>query len=81
MGKFSNFENYLLNNKKDQFVFSFSEIERIIGQSLCYSAYHYQEYWSPSGHAKCLGGVISDCGYLVEQVDLSRKIIYLKRGR
>ena len=79
MGKFRSFESYLLKNKKPYFIFNFSEIEQMIGQKLCDSAYHYREYWSPSGHATGLGGVIFHCGYQVDQLDLSGKTVYLKR--
>lgn len=79
MGKFFKLRNYLLNCQKKHLAFSFSEMEQIIRQPLCYSARHYRAYWSPSGHEKGMGGVISDCGNLVEQVDFFKKTVYLKQ--
>ena len=81
MGKLTGFRKYLQNNRKPYMTIAFSDIEQMIGQPLCYSAYHYRPYWSPSGHKKSMGGLIIDCGYVVDQVDFSRKTVSLKSVR
>ncbi|MCI2779157.1 hypothetical protein G6Z18_14680 [Clostridium perfringens] len=78
VSKFINFEKFLITNKKDSLKLSFMEIEKIIGVSLCSSAYKYPAYWHPS-ETHPLGNIIRDCGYKILNLDLKNKVIILKK--
>ncbi len=62
--KFDGLEHYLAEKSENQFTLTFSEIESILGFSLCDSAYKYKEYWNPSGHA--LPTMVLSYGYRIK---------------
>lgn len=77
MDKFIDFADYLKRDKRNDFYISLKEIEEIIGQSLCRSAYVHPTYWSTSStHRFAL--VIEDCGFKVRP-DLANERIRLIR--
>ena len=77
MDKFVNFVSYLKREKRDEFYITHKEIEEIIGQPLCKSAYKYREYWDISGTHR-FANLIYDCGYKVSP-DLDHQRIKLYR--
>ena len=67
--KFINFENYLKNNSSVFLEFSFEQIESIIEQNLCSSAYQHEAYWYLSDtHTFPLSWI--NAGYKIENLDL-----------
>lgn len=75
--KFTDLKDYLLRETRNNFYLSFAEIEEIIGQPLCQSAYKYLPYWSPT-ETHTLTVMIYDCGFTIE-ADLKNKRIKLSR--
>lgn len=78
MGKFYPLTKYLSNRIEKTIVFSFPEIEQIISEPLCYSAYTYKAYWSPS-KTHMLPNAIIEAGYKIDDIDLGKQRIILKR--
>ena len=62
--KFSDFKNFLLR-EKNSFYLSLEEIELIIGQHLCKSAYAYKQYWYPT-KTHTFAVLIYECGFEIE---------------
>ena len=75
--KFDNLRSYLEGETRNNFYLSFLEIERIIGQPLCPSAYMHYAYWYPSP-THTLAVLIYQCGFSIE-TDLSNHRIKLSR--
>ena len=75
--KFADLKDYLLRETRNNFYLSFAEIEEIIGQTLCPSAYKYLPYWSPT-ETHTLAVMIYDCGFSIE-ADLQHLRIKLNR--
>lgn len=73
--KFLNFKDCLTRESGESFYISLSDIEKIIDQPLCKSAYKYNAYWSPTV-THTFAVMIKECGYKVEP-DLSNKRIRL----
>lgn len=80
VSKFINLEKFLLTQNKNYLELLFSEIEKIIGATLCPSAYKYNPYWHPS-KTHTLPNLIIDCGYKIISVDLNNQLITLKKYR
>ena len=76
MDKFIELDKYLRYNKNEKIIIHFSEIEEMIGQKLCKSAYVYYAYWKTSG-THYLANLIEECGYKIFQVDLKKQILNL----
>lgn len=79
MGKFYPLTNYLSNITEKNLVLSFFEIERIISEQLCYSAYTYRAYWAPS-KTHMLPNAILEAGFEIDNIDLSKQRIILKKA-
>ena len=78
MGKFNPLTKHLSNRSERTIVLSFSEIEQIISEKLCYSAYTYKAYWFPS-KTHMLPNAIIEAGYKIDDIDLSKQRMILKR--
>ncbi len=76
MDKYYKFERYLNTKIEDEFELSFSEIERIAGVDLPYSAYNYKEYWNPSGHT--FPTIVSMHGYRMKPDLYNKKVLFYK---
>ena len=76
--KFIDFENYLKNSNKEFIELEFEQIEHIIGQKLCPSAYRHKEYWYLSDtHSFPL--TWHNAGYKMEKLDLLKKTVYFTK--
>lgn len=73
--KFIDLKDYLKREKRTNFNLSFDEIEEIIGQPLCPSAYKYIQYWKPTV-THTLAVMIYELGFKIE-ADLPNKKIKL----
>ena len=78
MGKFYPLTKHLTNQNEKTIVLSFPEIEQIISEKLCYSAYTYKAYWFPS-RTHMLPNAIIEAGYKIDDIDLGKQRIILKR--
>lgn len=78
VSKFVGLEHFLKAQKNNSLYLSFEEIERITGEKLYPSAYKYNAYWHPS-KTHVLPNLILECGYEIENVDLTNKAIKLRR--
>ena len=76
--KFSKLKLYLENCGKSELTLTFSNIENIIGNTLCKSAYNYSAYWTPSP-THTMPNIILAAGYKVASVDLASKSLLLQR--
>lgn len=76
--KFSRLKQYLENCGKSELTLNFSDIENIIGNTLCKSAYNYSAYWTPSP-THTLPNTILAAGYKVVCVDLKFKSVLLQK--
>lgn len=72
--KFTELRTFLENSGKVRITLTFSEIENILGETLCASAYKYKVYWYPSPTHTC-ALMIQEANYQVEYVDLNAKKI------
>ena len=70
--------DYFQNCQKPQFTMSFSQIEKIIGQKLCDSAYKYSSYWYKLGKT-AISNAWSINEYSVSRIDLKNKKIAFKK--
>lgn len=73
--KFLDFKDYLDRESRTSFYISLAEIEKIINQPLCKSAYKYVAYWSPT-ITHTFAVMIYESGFNIEP-DLSNKRIKL----
>jgi hypothetical protein len=78
MDKFAAFGSYLQHQPSNHLVLSFSDIEKIIGQKLCYSAYRYSAYWVPT-KTHILAVLIVESGFSIQEVSLPDQRIILNR--
>lgn len=76
--KFDSLKNYCSQLAQHTIILSFDEIERILGEKLCDSAYLYPAYWSKNRTDTCVSAII-DGGYEIEKIDLQKKTILLTR--
>lgn len=77
--KFISLSRYLRENDKNTIVLKFSEIESILGEKMCKSAYNYPAYWSLSEtHTFPLAWINE--GYTLKKLDLTNRIIVLTKG-
>lgn len=76
--KFIGLSNYLKDSDKDEVILTLSEIEKIIGDKLCKSAYKHKEYWYLSDTHTFPHSWIQE-GYRLKSLDLNKKIaIFIK---
>lgn len=78
-GKFDSLKNYLSQQTGHTISFSFKDIEHILGEKLCNSAYLYSAYWSRNRKYTCVSAII-DGGYKIEELDLQGQTIVLKKN-
>ena len=81
VAKGSSFEvlgEYLKQQNTETITLTYTQIEKILGKSLCKSAYKFYSYWSPS-HNRPAGNVIYNAGYDVVKVDVKGQVLYLKK--
>ena len=77
--KFINLSRYLRENGENTIVLKFSEIESILGEKMCKSAYNYPAYWSLSKtHTFPLAWINE--GYTLKSLDLKNRTIVLSKG-
>lgn len=76
MSKFSNFSNFLSSQTTTKVCLSFDQIETIIGQKLCRSAYIYRAYWNVS-KTHMLPLAWHNEGWQCEHLDFDRHMITL----
>ena len=77
--KFSALGSYLNKSTDDLIELTFQEIESIIGERLCNSAYMYPPYWQPS-RTHTLPNTIIASGYNIKSVDLTARIVRLNKS-
>ena len=77
--KFDPLKEFLLNSTEAEMTLSFRQIEDIIGETLCKSAYNYNAYWNPSA-THILPHTIIEAGYEIVNVDLIGKSVELKKN-
>ena len=77
-GKFEALKDFLIVQQSETIRLNFAEIESMIADSLCKSAYQYSAYWHPS-ETHTLPNMIIDAGYTIENVDLQNQTLTLKR--
>lgn len=77
-GKFEALKEFLISQQSETVRLTFAEIESMIADSLCKSAYQYSAYWHPS-ETHTLPNMIIDAGYTIENVDLQNQTLTLKR--
>lgn len=70
--------DYFQNCKRTQFTLPFSQIEKIIGQKLCDSAYKYTSYWYKLGKT-AISNAWSINDYSVSRIDLKNKKVAFKK--
>lgn len=76
--KFSKLSQYLRDKDEDTITLSFLEIESILGEKMCKSAYNYQAYWSLfKTHTFPLAWINE--GYILKSLDLKNTIIILDK--
>ena len=75
--KFIDLKEYLQRETRNNFYLTFAEIEEIIGQPLCPSAYKYLPYWHPT-ETHTLAVMIYEVGFSIE-ADLQHQRIRLYR--
>lgn len=76
--KFSAIKKYLESCGKSKIALTFAEVENIIGNELCRSAYTYPAYWKPSKTHAMPNSIVA-AGYEVISVDLTSKRIDLAK--
>ena len=69
---------YLSQRTENSVTLSFSDVERVIGKSLCKSAFKFYSYWYP-GDNRPISNVIYNAGFDVDRVDLKNQLLYLIR--
>ena len=77
-GKFEALKDFLIAQQSETIRLTFAEIESMIADSLCKSAYQYSAYWH-SSETHTLPNMIIDAGYTIENVDLQNQTLTLKR--
>ena len=78
ISKFISLEHFLKKQDKQYLLLSFEEMERIIGEKLCPSAYKYTAYWHPS-KTHVLPNLIIECGYKIVEINLPSQLIKLQK--
>ena len=78
--KFDPLKEFLVNSTEAEMTLSFRQIEDIIGETLCKSAYNYNAYWNPSA-THILPHTIIEAGYEIVNVDLIGKSVELKKNK
>lgn len=76
--KFTKLKQYLENCGKAELMLTFTDIENIIGCTLCKSAYNYSAYWKPSP-THTMPNTILSAGYKVVSVDLISKELVMQK--
>lgn len=77
-GKFEALNNFLISQQNEIIRLTFAEIESMIAMPLCKSAYQYSAYWHPS-ETHTLPNMIIDVGYDIDDIDLQKQTLTLKR--
>ena len=77
-GKFEALKDFLISQQNETMSLTFAEIECMLAERLCKSAYKYTAYWHPS-ETHTLPNMIIDAGYTIENVDLQNQTLTLKR--
>ncbi|XID93760.1 DUF4368 domain-containing protein [Paenibacillaceae bacterium WGS1546] len=75
---FAPLKEYLERQSAATLQMTIPDIEKIIGSKLMATAYKYRGYWYPQKN-RPLACVIYNAGYDVEELDLERQIVLLKR--
>ena len=76
--KFSALKEYLESAEIEEMTLTFQQIEEIIGDNLCASAYKYSAYWHPSA-THTMPNTIMAAGYKVAVVDIQNQQITVLR--
>jgi len=76
--KFSKLKLYLEECGKSELTLTFAEIEKIIGCSLCKSAYNYSAYWNLSP-THTMPNTILAAGYKIAKIDLFAQNIVIQK--
>lgn len=77
MGKYSKLNSYLINNSNEYVKLSFKDIEKIISNSLPFSARNYKAWWGNGGHIQSNAWI--DAGYLVTEIDqIEEYVVFTK---
>ncbi len=74
--KFESFEKYISEKTESRFTLTFGEIEAIMDNKLCDSAYTYVEYWSPSGHS--FPRMVQSYGYRMKPDLKNQKVLFYR---
>ena len=80
MKKFANLEEYLSKENRDEFILYYKELEEIIGQELCNSAYTYNRYWE-SGSTHTLSNLVKKYGYKIEPDLKNKRLRFIRIGK
>lgn len=77
---YDNLSDYFSSCSKTTFTLTFSQIEKILGFSLCKSAYSYTCYWHRNG-----SGLFSNCwldnGYVIQKLYIDKQKVTFKRTK
>lgn len=66
MGRYDPLNEYLRSASRDEFILSFSDIEKVLGFELPLSAYTYSAWWANGGHSQAYAWL--DAGYKVGRI-------------
>lgn len=76
--KYINLTNYLKNINEENVKMSFKDIENLLGEKLCDSAYKYSKFWSNTeSHSIYFGWF--NAGYKKNLLILIKKSLFLKK--
>ncbi len=76
--KYINLTNYLKNINEENVKMSFKDIENLLGEKLCDSAYKYSKFWSNTeSHSIYFGWF--NAGYKKKFVDIDKKIVIFEK--
>lgn len=78
MSNYSTFANHLANSVNEKQIFTFKEIEEIIGECLPNSAYQYDEWWSNSKSHPLMKQILK-IGWFKDALDLGLQQVTFKK--
>lgn len=81
MSKYEPLGEYLKKQGKERVPMTFSEIEKITGESLPPSAIKHRPWWSNNPRNSVMTKVWLDAGYESEQVDMAARKLVFRRVR
>ena len=80
MGKYAPLREHLLNRQQKVWHAHFTEIEKIIGQSLPKSARHYHAWWANQEYSPQCSAWLEE-GWITSDIDLPNETVVFKKDR